>query len=331
MAEICRSLYLPAHRRNLTLCGIAGAIDASRDRAAVRVRLINDAQQHRGPDHGVLAHVSGLTLGNTRLAIQDPGPAGNQPFVSPNDRYHCVFNGEIYNHRELVRRHGLTVRINCDGEIVPALWSKLGVASLAELRGMFAIAVVDSLEERLYLARDPFGIKPLHWRILPDGLVFASEIRPLIQAAGGAQVYPQAIARYLHLGATAADQAPFFEITTLPPNSVASFNRDCRSAIQPIQPDGPLEAAVAHADLEKALTESVEFTWRPMCQVRCCCPRVLTPRQLPQWADALAETCTVLRSRPKTVSTRVRRQQRPRVITGTSSSECPPWSRRTMF
>jgi asparagine synthase (glutamine-hydrolysing) len=241
------------------MCGIAGAIDASRDRAAVRVRLINNAQQHRGPDHGVVAHINGFTLGNTRLAIQDPGPAGNQPFVSVDGRYHCVFNGEIYNHRELVRRYGLAVRTNCDGEVIPALWSKLGIASLAELRGMFAVALVDSLEERLYLARDPFGIKPLHWRILPDGLLFASEIRPLIQAGGGARVYPQAIARYLHLGATAADQAPFFEITALPPNNVASFNRDCRSTIRPIQPDGPLAAAAGHADLKEALTESVRL------------------------------------------------------------------------
>ena len=241
------------------MCGIAGAIDVFRDRAAARVRLINDAQQHRGPDHGVLARVSGFTLGNTRLAIQDPGPAGNQPFVSVDGRYHCVFNGEIYNYRELVRRHGLAVRTECDGEVIPALWAKLGIASLAELRGMFAIAVVDSLEERLYLARDPFGIKPLHWRILPDGLLFASEIRPLIQVASGARLYPQAVARYLHLGATGADQAPFFDITALPPNRVASFNRDCRSTIRPIQPDGPLEVEAPHADLEKALTESVRL------------------------------------------------------------------------
>ena len=68
----------PAHVRNLRMCGIAGAIDASRDRAAARVRLINDAQQHRGPDHGVLARVSGFALGKTRLAVQDPGPAGNR-------------------------------------------------------------------------------------------------------------------------------------------------------------------------------------------------------------------------------------------------------------
>ena len=166
------------------MCGIAGAIDASADRAGARISRLNEAQRHRGPDHNVVVRVSGFTLGNTRLAIQDPGPTGNQPFVSADGRYHCVFNGEIYNHKELVKRYGLPVRSSCDGEVIPALWAKLGIASLAELRGMFAIALVDSLAERIYLARDPYGIKPLHWRFVPDGLLFASEIRPLLQVGG---------------------------------------------------------------------------------------------------------------------------------------------------
>src|ERR1022692_3335343 len=180
------------------MCGIAGAIDLAEGRGAARVSKLNDAQSHRGPDHSVVVRVGGFTLGNTRLAIQDPGPAGNQPFVSADGRYHCVFNGEIYNHRRLVRRYRLPVRTACDGEIIPALWAKLGVASLAELRGMFAIALVDSLQQRLYLARDPFGIKPLYWRVLADGLLFASEVRPLVHVVGTARIDPEAVARYLH-------------------------------------------------------------------------------------------------------------------------------------
>jgi len=241
------------------MCGIAGAIDPVADRAAQRVGLINDAQRSRGPDHAVVARVGGFTLGNTRLAICDPGPAGNQPFVSSDGRYTCVFNGEIYNHRRLVERYGLTVRTACDGEIIPQLWAKLGAASLAELRGMFAIALVDSLEERLYLARDPFGIKPLHWRVVPEGLLFASEVRPLARIAGGARVDPEAIARYLHLGAIAADRTPFLEVTALPPNSLAVFGRAIGPTIRPILPAGPLGATGQSADLDAALTESVEL------------------------------------------------------------------------
>ena len=94
----------------------------------------------------MIARVGGITLGNTRLAIQDPTPAGNQPFVSADGRYTCVFNGEIYNHRQLAERYRLTVRTACDGEVIPQLWAKLGLDSLAELRGMFAIALADALE-----------------------------------------------------------------------------------------------------------------------------------------------------------------------------------------
>ena len=113
--------------------------------------------------------IGAFTLGNSRLAIQDPSPAGNQPFVSGDGRYHCVFNGEIYNYRQLIQRYQLPMHTGCDGEVIPALWAKLGLDALAELRGMYAIALVDSLEERVYLARDPFGIKPLYWRTMPDG------------------------------------------------------------------------------------------------------------------------------------------------------------------
>ena len=238
------------------MCGIAGAIDVAADRAVACVKLLNEAQAHRGPDHSVVVRVGTFTLGNTRLAIQDPGPSGNQPFVSADGRYHCVFNGEIYNHRRLVERYGLPVHTSCDGEIIPELWAKLGMASLTELRGMFAIALVDSLEERLYLIRDPFGIKPLHWRIVPQGLLFASEVRPL---SDGARIDPEAIARCLHLGAVAADRSPFLDVMAVPPNSVAVFDRDSRASVRPILPDGPLAVAAEAADLEAALMDSVEL------------------------------------------------------------------------
>jgi asparagine synthase (glutamine-hydrolysing) len=247
------------------MCGIAGAFDAAGERAAARVSRLNCEQRHRGPDHCVVTHVAGVTLGNTRLAIQDPGPAGNQPFMSVDGRYHCVFNGEVYNHQRLVDRYGLTVRTRCDGEVIPELWAKLGMASLAELRGMFAIALVDSVEGRLYLARDPFGIKPLHWRMLPEGVIFASEVRPLVAVGGPARIDPAAIARYLHLGSLAADQSPFLEITALAPNSVAVFDKDGLVTRNTIRSGGPL-AVVGAGDalgdatgLGAALTDSVDL------------------------------------------------------------------------
>jgi asparagine synthase (glutamine-hydrolysing) len=240
------------------MCGIAGTIDANAGRAAALVSMLNDSQRHRGPDHSIVARAGIFTLGNTRLAIQDPSPAGNQPFTSSDGRYHCVFNGEIYNYRRLIDRYQLQVRTGCDGEVIPQLWAKLGLASLGELRGMFAIALVDSLEERLYLARDPFGIKPLHWRILPGGpVVFASEVGSLARAAVGVHIDAEAMARYFHLGALAPDQSPFREIRALPPNSVATLDGDGRVIVGPISPDGPLGPTRAPVDLGAALVDSI--------------------------------------------------------------------------
>ncbi len=242
------------------MCGIAGTIDTMADRAAARVSLINDGQTHRGPEHSVIARAGGITLGNTRLAIQDPTPAGNQPFVSADGRYTCVFNGEIYNHRQLAERFRLPVRTACDGEVILQLWAKLGMESLAELRGMFAIAIADTLEDRLYLARDPFGIKPLYWRLLPDGsLVFASEVRPLARLASGVRIVDEAIARYLRYGAMAADQSPFLEITAVPPNGVAVVRQDRHVEVRPVRPDGPVAVQHRQTDLGAALAESTDL------------------------------------------------------------------------
>jgi len=242
------------------MCGIVGTIDAIESRAQARVTRLNQLQGHRGPDHSVLTRVGVFTLGNTRLAVQDPSPAGNQPFSSIDGRYHVVFNGEIYNYRHLVERYRIPTRTTCDGEIIPHLWAKLGSAFLAELRGMFAIAIVDSLEERLYLARDPFGIKPLYWRLLADGpMVFASEVKPLAQVGVGVHISNEAIVRYLRFGAMAAGQSPFEEITAVPPNSVVSFDLTGTTSIRPILPDGPLAATDSLEDLGSALIESVDL------------------------------------------------------------------------
>jgi asparagine synthase (glutamine-hydrolysing) len=242
------------------MCGIAGAIDTMAERALARVSLLNAAQTHRGPDHTVIARVGGITVGNTRLAIQDPTSAGNQPFVSADGRYTCVFNGEIYNHRELVERFRLPVRTACDGEVIPQLWAKLGMGSLAELRGMFAIALVDNLDECLYLARDPFGIKPLYWRQLPDdSLAFGSEVQALARLAAGTRIDEAAIARYLRYGAMAADQSPFLEIAAVPPNSVAIIGQDQRVEVRRIQPDGPAATVQRPSSLGAALVQSVDL------------------------------------------------------------------------
>ncbi|HEV2376410.1 MAG TPA: asparagine synthase-related protein [Streptosporangiaceae bacterium] len=239
------------------MCGIAGVLGLRPGPAETLVRRLNQAQRHRGPDHHVVARVGAVTLGNTRLAVQDPTPAGNQPFTSTDGRFTCVFNGEVYNHRQLVDRYSLAVRTRCDGEVIPHLWAKLGPAAVAELRGMFAIALWDSLTDRLYLARDAFGTKPLYWRELPSGaLVFASEVRPLAGAGPSPRVSPAALARFLHLGAMGSGQSPFFEVNALPPNTLATFTTDGPLDLGPVLPSAPPGAPMP---LGEALTDSVRL------------------------------------------------------------------------
>lgn len=242
------------------MCGIGGAFHPDPGLAQRWAQAINLRQAHRGPDDSVVVRVAGATLGNTRLAIQDPGPSGNQPFVSSDGRYHCVFNGEIYNHLELVRRHRLPTRTVCDGEVIPELWARMGPASLGELRGMYAIALVDKSQDVLYLARDPFGIKPLYWRQAPGGTVFASEPRSLAGIGGSPTVDAAAVARFLYLGAMASDQSPFREIRALAPNSVIRITASGVSAerriIEAGVPDPGMHPSQALGD---ALLESVDL------------------------------------------------------------------------
>jgi asparagine synthase (glutamine-hydrolysing) len=228
-------------------------------RAYARVQAMNDAQLHRGPDNSVVVRVGPATIGNTRLAIQDPTPEGNQPFVSRDGRYVCVFNGEIYNYPELIDRHGLEVSSHCDGAVIPELWSRLGPGCLGLMRGMYAVAVVDSQAETLTLARDPLGIKPLCWRRLADGTVlFASEVRSLARLGERPQLSPEAVARYLHLGSLAPDQTAFREVQAVGPNELVTFDRGGQQVAT-----GTISAAPGPAgDLASAFRDSVRLHLR---------------------------------------------------------------------
>lgn len=163
------------------MCGIAGWIghvdDGRRVADAMRVHL-----RHRGPDSSGVRELPGATLVHTRLSILDLSPEGNQPLGSGDGRIWTVFNGEIYNHRELrheLQQRGFTFRGHSDSEVIPALYRAEGPDFVKRLRGMFALAVYDTSTRRLLLARDRFGIKPLFYASNNERLAFASEIRAL--------------------------------------------------------------------------------------------------------------------------------------------------------
>ncbi len=188
------------------MCGIAGIFHAETPKPVdpARVERMCDALAHRGPDGAGVWSDHGVGLGHRRLSIIDI--AGSpQPMHSADARAVIVFNGEIYNFRELrsdLEQAGFTFRTNGDTEVILAAWQRWGPDCLARLDGMFAFALYDRDKRQLFLARDRFGVKPLFLAHLSDGsIAFASELKgllahPLLRR----RISPQAIEAYMTWG-----------------------------------------------------------------------------------------------------------------------------------
>ena len=168
------------------MCGIAGFVLApgvAEPSALDPVRRMTARMSRRGPDAEGLWSGKGVVLGHRRLAILDLDARANQPMVSTDGRYIIVFNGEIYNFRELRRAlesDGVAFRTTSDTEVLLALFAREGERMLPRLRGMFAFAIWDTQSRELFLARDPYGIKPLYYTRTKEGLLFASQVKALL-------------------------------------------------------------------------------------------------------------------------------------------------------
>lgn len=165
------------------MCGFVAAVAAGGAKGLrPHVTRAGLALERRGPDgHGVF--LSGACLmEHRRLAIIDPGPRSDQPMHSPDGRYTIAFNGEIYNHRSLAAEVAdqWELRTSSDTEVLLALFAKEGERMLPRLRGMFAFAIWDALLERMFLARDAYGIKPLYYAQTPEGFICASTVKSIM-------------------------------------------------------------------------------------------------------------------------------------------------------
>jgi len=167
------------------MCGIAGIfhLETAKPVDPARIRLMTDAMLHRGPDGNGCWTAPGVGLGHLRLSIIDlEGSA--QPMASADEADVLTFNGEIYNFQEVraeLEALGHSFRTSGDTEVILAAWRQWGVACLDRLNGMFAFAIFDHRQQRLFMARDRLGVKPLHYASLPDGsVIFASELKGLL-------------------------------------------------------------------------------------------------------------------------------------------------------
>jgi asparagine synthase (glutamine-hydrolysing) len=193
------------------MCGIAGILDSNHSLSDNDRRLaaLQASLKHRGPDdRGAWTSPSGIAhLAHTRLSILDLSAAGHQPMGLPGGRFTITFNGEIYNFRELraeFEQDGVPFQTGTDTEVLLRLYERYGQGMLDKLRGMFAFAIWDELEQTCFLARDPFGIKPLYYSNRGGVFAFASELRALQEAGfGSAEVDAQALMSYFESGSVA--------------------------------------------------------------------------------------------------------------------------------
>lgn len=275
------------------MCGIGGllALKPLPDLAAKLARL-SELQRHRGPDDaGFLTWSEGrradlgrdpnqlapgrLALVHRRLSIFDLSPLGWQPMLDASGQRAVVFNGEIYNYRELkaeLEAEGHRFKSTSDTEVLLAILARDGLAGLSRLVGMYAFAYADFERRRLTLVRDPLGIKPLHYARSQGFFAFASEIKPLLDIGAARRTVDRgALFRFLrHAVTNHGAQTVFADVKELPPGHALEidFDTPLDGRITPFWQPRPardvrrISPADAAAELAAILMRTVELHMR---------------------------------------------------------------------
>lgn len=252
------------------MCGICGMmrLGAAPLQEGDLLDRMTDVLAHRGPDDRGTWREPRVALGARRLAVLDLSPAGHQPMVSADGSVVLVYNGEVYNFRELARRHDLegrgpALRSRTDTEVLLRLWQEMGVAMVRELNGMFALAVWDARAGTLHLVRDRYGIKPLFWHRDADTLRFASEIKALlVDPRVPRKVDLQALHDYLTLGYVPGVQTAFQDIREVPPGHWMRVDADGATTLErywdlDFQEDDGMDAATAASRALELMDQAV--------------------------------------------------------------------------
>src|SRR5215469_15210734 len=250
-----------AARTSTLMCGICGILTVHPGLVPDRGLLerMRDSIAHRGPDGEGLHLAPGVGLGHRRLSIVDVAH-GQQPMWSEDRRFVIVYNGEVFNHPALkteLEAAGVRYRTRSDTETVLHLYERLGERAVERMRGMFALAIWDSVERRLFLARDRYGVKPLYYVHRPDGtIIFGSEIKALLPALGGRpDLNREALPDFLANHAPSGEATLFAGIMRLAPGHTLTW-QDGRISIRQywdIPVDSLSEAPPPDSRAERAL------------------------------------------------------------------------------
>jgi asparagine synthase (glutamine-hydrolysing) len=252
------------------MCAILGLI-RRKPVGELQVRRALNTMSHRGPDDDGVQQLpqpdgTSVWLGHKRLSILDLSPRGHQPMTDPQERFWIVFNGEIYNFKELrgrLRRHGCSFHTDCDTEVILRAYEVWGEECLQRLNGMFAFAIWDDRDKTLFMARDRLGVKPLYYLEWPDGIAFASEIKGLLQLPDvPRELNRDALPKYLAFLWVPDPHTLFRGIKKLPPAHRLLW-RDGSARVAEWW-DAPLQGSAGKPQREwvqsvqRALSESVE-------------------------------------------------------------------------
>jgi asparagine synthase (glutamine-hydrolysing) len=220
------------------MCGIAGIVgyEINNKRYHAAIKQMTDAIAHRGPDAEGTWNDEHCFLGHRRLSIIDLSEAGNQPFISQDGRYILIYNGELYNYRELkleLQRapHGsgqlpYFFQTNTDTEVILASYLRWGIECLQRFNGMFAFSIWDKQEQRLLIVRDRLGVKPLYYQFKDKVLSFASEIRALMKSGlTDKKISAAALAEYMQYATVHAPNTILENVFMLMPGTILEYKQ----------------------------------------------------------------------------------------------------------
>lgn len=221
------------------MCGITGIVGNTLNSSVYQtaVQKMTDAIAHRGPNSQGLWNDEHCFFGHRRLSIIDLSEAGNQPFISQDRRYILIYNGELYNYKDLKfelqrAEHGsknipYIFKTNTDTEVILASYLRWGNNCMKRFNGMFAFAIWDTVEQKLVIARDRLGVKPLYYQYKNNTLVFASEIRALIYSGIiDKKINQSAVAEYIQYATVHAPNTILQDVKVLMPGNFLELHQN---------------------------------------------------------------------------------------------------------